>query len=88
MIDKGMSLREAVEAPRLHCSLGGRVSLEAESFPESLIPYLEYKGFRIDKREKNAFYLGCIQAVIKKHDGSGYQGVADVRRDGKASGVK
>lgn len=87
IIDKGMSLDEAVSAPRLHCSLGGRVSLEADDFPESLIPFLEYKGFRIDKRESRAFYLGCIQAIIRKQDGSGFQGVADIRRDGKASGV-
>ncbi|MBN1478800.1 gamma-glutamyltransferase [candidate division KSB1 bacterium] len=87
MIDNKMSLAEAMMAPRLHCSLGGRVSLEAGRLPESLLPFLEYKGFRIDKREDYAFYLGCVQAVLKKHDGSGFQGVADVRRDGSAVGV-
>ncbi len=87
MLNKGMSLSEAIAAPRLHCSLGGRVSLEAGRFPESLVPFLEYKGFRIDKREDYAFYLGCVQAVLQKHDGTGFQGVADIRRDGTAVGV-
>lgn len=87
LIDKKNSLANAMLAPRFHCSLGGRVSLEAGRFPESLIPYLEYKGFRIDRREDFAFYLGCVQAVLQKHDGSGFQGVADIRRDGTAVGV-
>lgn len=75
----------AMEAPRLHCSLGGRVSLEAEGFPETTVPYLREKGYRIDKRERLSFYLGCVQAVLRKHDGSGFQGVADIRREGKAA---
>ena len=87
MLDDNSSLYEAMVAPRLHCSLGGRVSLEAGRFAESLVPFLKYKEFRIDQREDYAFYLGCIQAVIKKHDGSGFQGVADIRRDGTAMGV-
>lgn len=87
MVDNNMSLAEAMQAPRLHCSLGGRISLEANRFPESLIPYLEYKGFRIDKRDDNAFYLGCIQAVLKTQYGTGFQGVADIRRDGTAVGL-
>lgn len=85
--DHGMNMYDAMYAPRLHCSLGGRVSLEANRFPESLIPYLQYKELRIDKREDFAFYLGCIQAVLKCHDGSGFQGIADVRRDGIAKGL-
>jgi gamma-glutamyltranspeptidase/glutathione hydrolase len=87
MTDKNFSLAEAMLAPRFHCSLGGRVSLEVNRFPESLVPYLQYKGFRIDPREDFAFYLGCVQAVLKMHDGSGFQGVADVRRDGIAVGI-
>ncbi|MEE4310325.1 MAG: gamma-glutamyltransferase [candidate division KSB1 bacterium] len=82
--DRGYSIDEAMKAPRLHCSLGGKVSLEASRFDESLITYLEKNGYRIDKREDFAFYLGSIQAVLKKQSNSGFQGIADVRRDGKA----
>ena len=73
--------------PRLYCSLGGRVSLEVNRFSKSLVPYLKYKGFRIDEREDFSFYLGCVQAVLKKQNGSGFQGVADIRRDGTAVGI-
>jgi gamma-glutamyltranspeptidase/glutathione hydrolase len=50
----------------------------------SLIQYLRNNEYRIDSREDYSFYLGCIQAVIKKQSGMGFQGVADIRRDGKA----
>jgi gamma-glutamyltranspeptidase/glutathione hydrolase len=85
--DESMSIDQAVHAPRIHCSLGGKVSFEAERFDLSLESLLREQGFRIDRREPFAFYLGCIQAVLQKSDGSGFQGVADPRRDGTAEGV-
>jgi len=86
VIDEHQSIDEAMRAPRLHCSLGGRVSLEAERFPDELITLFREKGYRIDKREPFSFYLGAIHGVLKKHDGTGFQGVAEVRRDGTAGG--
>jgi gamma-glutamyltranspeptidase/glutathione hydrolase len=86
IIDKNMSIDEAIYAPRMHCSLGGLVSLEAERFPNFVMGFLRDKGYRIDKREPYAFYLGAIHAVLKKHDGSGFQGVSEVRRDGTVGG--
>ena len=86
VVDEGLSIDAAVNAPRIHCSLGGRVSLEVNRFAQSLVPFFQHKGFRIDAREDYAFYLGCIQAVLKRSDGKGLQGVADVRRDGTAGG--
>jgi gamma-glutamyltranspeptidase/glutathione hydrolase len=82
--DRNYSIDKAMKAPRLHCSLGGRVSLEAGRFDSSLIDYLKNQDYRIDAREDYAFYLGCIQAVLKKQTGNGFQGIADVRRDGTA----
>lgn len=86
VVDEHQPIDEAMRAPRLHCSLGGRVSLEAERFPDELVTFFHEKGYRIDKREPYSFYLGAIHAVLKKHDGSGFQGVAEVRRDGTAGG--
>lgn len=86
IIDENQPICEAMRAPRLHCSLGGRVSLEAERFPEDFVSVFEEKGYRIDEREPFSFYLGAIHAVIKKQDGTGFQGVAEVRRDGSAQG--
>jgi gamma-glutamyltranspeptidase/glutathione hydrolase len=85
VIDEKQSLYDAICAPRLHCSLGGRVSLEAERFAEGLPEFLSQKGYRIDVREPFAFYLGAIHAVMRKN-GKPFQGVAEVRRDGIAKG--
>lgn len=87
VIDEQQPINKAIDAPRLHCSLGGRISLEAERFPKKLIEFLKQKGYRIDKREPYAFYMGDLHAVLNKHDGSGFQGVADPRRDGIAGGL-
>ncbi len=82
-----MSIDEAVKAPRLHCSLGGLISLEAERFPANLPAYLESKGYRIQRYEPYSFYLGALHVVLKRHDEKGFQGVADLRRDGMAAGI-
>ena len=84
IVDRNYSIDAAMKGPRIHCSLGGKVSLEAGRFSETLIQYLKEHEYRIDRREDYAFYLGCIQAVIKKQSSPGFQGVADIRRDGKA----
>ena len=86
VIDEHQPISEAMIAPRLHCSLGGRVSLEAERFPLELVDLFQEKGYRIDKRPSFSFYLGAIHAVLKKQSGSGFQGVAEKRRDGIAGG--
>jgi gamma-glutamyltranspeptidase/glutathione hydrolase len=86
VIDRHQPINEAMMAPRLHCSLGGRVSLEADRFPRELIDFFQEKGYRIDKRPSYSFYLGAIHAVLKKQYGSGFQGVAERRRDGIAAG--
>ncbi len=80
--DHNYSIDKAMKAPRLHCSLGGKVSLEAGRFSRDVISYLRKQEYRIEEKEDFAFYLGCIQAVLKRQSGEGFQGIADVRRDG------
>lgn len=82
--DHNFSIDEAMKAPRLHCSLGGKVSMEAGRFSHEVISYLRKQEYRIEEKEDFAFYLGCIQAVLKRQSGEGFQGIADVRRDGTA----
>lgn len=86
MVDGGMSMAEAVRHPRLHCSMGGRISLEAERFDPAIIDHLEALGYEIDRRQAYSFYLGAIQAVMKCRTRKGFHGVAEVRRDGTADG--
>lgn len=87
VVDGGMSIDKAVDAPRVHCSLGGRISLESDRFKPGLVEFLKNKGYRIDSLEPYAFYLGCIQAVLKRRTGEGFQGIADPRRSGTAAGI-
>ncbi|MBL6974301.1 MAG: gamma-glutamyltransferase [Deltaproteobacteria bacterium] len=80
------SLYEAIEAPRLHCSLEGVVSLEVSRMRDDVIEALEGYGYEIDEREPYSFYLGCVQAVMRER--GTLVGVADPRRDGAAGGCR
>ena len=74
----------AVDAPRLHCSLSGKVALEASRMRSDVPRALERAGFEIDARDPYSFYLGCVQLVLRS--GREFVGVADPRRDGAAAG--
>lgn len=75
---------DAVAAPRLHCSLAGKVSLEASRMRDDIPGALKRCGFEVDEREPWSFYLGCVQLVVR--EGRTWVGVADPRRDGAAGG--
>jgi gamma-glutamyltranspeptidase/glutathione hydrolase len=74
----------AVDAPRLHCSLRGKVSLEASRMRDDIPRALERHGFEVEERDSYSFYLGCVQLVLR--DKNRFIGVADPRRDGAAGG--
>ena len=76
----------AVDAPRLHCSLKGTVSLEASRMRDDIPRELEKYGFQIDPRKPYSFYLGCVQMVVSEK--GEFIGVADPRRDGAAAGPR
>lgn len=83
---KGYSLYEAVEAPRLHCSLNGMISIEGDRMHPDVPASLERAGYDVTVRDPYAFYMGCVQAVMR--DGRYFHGVADPRRDGAAGGPR
>ncbi len=87
LIDGRASMLDAMLRPRFHCSIGGTVSLEADRFDPAFVQYLEDTGYKIDRREPYAFYLGAIHAVLKCQTQKGFQGVAEIRRDGSAGGL-
>ncbi len=86
-VDGRLSMDEAMRHPRFHCSIGGKLSIEADRFDPSVVSHLEKMGYKIDRRKPYAFYLGAIHAVLKCQTRSGFQGVAEVRRDGTAGGL-
>lgn len=84
VLDGNLSLDQAMSMPRFHCSIGGKISYEAERFRPELGDYLKRMGYKLDPREPWAFYLGAIHAVMRCRDGETFQGAAEPRRDGTA----
>lgn len=85
-LERGATPLGAVEAPRLHCSIQGKVSLEGTRMRDDIPRLLRRHGFEIDVRDPYSFYLGCVQLVL--HEKGEFIGVADPRRDGSASGPR
>lgn len=77
---------DAVAAPRLFCDLDGVVSLEASRMRSDIPEVLRERGFEVRELEAYAFYLGCVQMVLRQ--GETLLGVADPRRDGSAGGPR
>jgi gamma-glutamyltranspeptidase/glutathione hydrolase len=77
---------EAVDAPRLHCTVDGKVSLEASRMRDDIPEALAAAGYTVRERDPYSFFLGCVQLVLR--DGDKLVGVADPRRDGSAGGPR
>ncbi len=87
IIDGNLPMNEAILRPRFHCGISGTVSIEQGGFEDKVLEYLKNIGYKIDVKERYSFYHGAIHAVIKRQTGRGFQGVAEVRRDGTAQGL-
>jgi gamma-glutamyltranspeptidase/glutathione hydrolase len=87
MVDKNLSMDEAVKKPRLHCSIGGTVSIEANRFKPEIVAYLEEMGYHIERKSDYDFYFGAIHSVMKCISKDEFQGAAEVRRDGTSGGI-
>jgi gamma-glutamyltranspeptidase/glutathione hydrolase len=86
LVDGGCSLYDAMAQPRLHCSLGGVVSIETGRFEPAVVAHLEDLGYQIDNRRDYSFYLGAINATMRCQTRPGFMGVSEVRRDSMAVG--
>lgn len=87
IVDRDNSIDMAMIKPRLHCGVDGTISLEDDVSGAEIIKHLKNMGYKIDLRERYSFFLGAIHAVMKCQTGEGFQGVAEVRRDGTAEGL-
>jgi gamma-glutamyltranspeptidase/glutathione hydrolase len=81
----GMSMDQAMGLPRYHCQEYKKVLVEMGRFPEEYSILLKQKGYTVDQHPP--FYFGAVHATLKTQDINRYQGVAEMRRDGSASGV-
>lgn len=86
IIDGNKSMVDAVKLPRLHCSMGGEVSLEADRFSPEIVSHFEQLGYRVDKRGPYSHYLGAIYAAMRCQSKKEFQGIAEVRREGSVAG--
>jgi gamma-glutamyltranspeptidase/glutathione hydrolase len=81
VIDHGMPLAQAVEAPRSHHqSLPDTLRLEREGFLPETIQRLELMGHALAIRRP----WGDVEAIIRTRDG--WEGVSDPRRGGGGAG--
>ncbi|NNM36242.1 MAG: gamma-glutamyltransferase [Nitrosopumilus sp.] len=87
IIDGDLPMSDAIERPRFHCSIGGTVSIEDGGFRKEVVDFLKEMGYEISVKERFSFYHGAIHAVMKTQTQKGFQGVAEVRRDGTAEGL-
>lgn len=87
IVEYGMGLKEAVNAPRFGHPHPGMTAIEIEGdFSEQLLAELAAKGhdlFRVSPKDGN---MGSIHALRMLGDGA-VQGVADPRRRGQAKGA-
>ena len=87
IIDGDLPMNQAIERPRFHCSIGGTVSIEQDGFRNEIVDYLKEMGYEISVKDRYSFYHGAIHATMKLQTQSGFQGVAEIRRDGIAEGL-
>lgn len=85
IVDYGMGLQEAIEAPRFYSRLNTTIYLE-DRFPEIFIKALEKKGATVEIKGEMDLYFGGVQAVMYDLKKGIIYGGADPRRDGYAEG--
>ncbi len=85
VLDFGMNVQEAIEAPRLRVFEGQRVVME-ERFPAPVRSALATKGHAIDLTEPFSTTVGGAQGILIDQESGAFQGGADPRRDGFAIG--
>jgi len=82
LLDRGMSLEKAVEAPRLHVERDGRVSFEP-GLPDVALSAFRALGEKARAWPDRNLFFGGVHAARRRRDGS-MEGAGDPRRGGRA----
>ncbi|MCF8034127.1 MAG: gamma-glutamyltransferase [Desulfarculaceae bacterium] len=85
IIDHGLNLQQALDAPRLRCIEGKKVYLE-EGFAEGVPAEMERRGHRIDWTGHPINQVGGGQIVWRDQEQGIWLGASDRRKDGCAMG--
>lgn len=84
VIDHGMTIQEAIDAPRIFNTSTSAVAYEGR-IDKSVIAELVEMGYEMDEKEEIDKYFGNANAVYYGDDGKLYGG-SDFRRDSKSFG--
>lgn len=84
VIDHGMTLQEAINAPRIAQFQSGKLNAEGRMSFESYNK-LQEMGHEINMRGTYDNYFGGVQGIMMDYDKKTLQGGADPRRDGQAA---
>jgi gamma-glutamyltranspeptidase / glutathione hydrolase len=85
LIDFGMNIQQAIEAPRWQSKEKGTVEIETR-FPTETQHYLENVGFKVKVTEPWDFRMGGAEGILFDRNTGVFQAGADPRRDGYAVG--
>jgi len=86
VLDRGLGLREAMAAPRVHALTSGKAWVEQPAATVALLAALEGRSLRPVVKRPLDLAMGCVQAIQIFGDGR-MTAAADPRRDGTADGV-
>jgi len=81
LLDHGMSLQDAVEAPRLHVERDGKTSFEP-CLPEAAQSEFLALGEKAHAWPAQNLFFGGVHAA-RRHPGGGMEGAGDPRREGQ-----
>jgi len=84
IVDHGMDLQQAINAPRIHC-MTGEIFMESR-IPKDVQDSLKAKGHKVTVRGAMDLYFGGAQGVMVDVKTGKLYGGADPRRDGFAAG--
>lgn len=85
VLDRHLSLPEAVDAPRTHATIAGKALVERRIATTRFISRLSRHFGRIDIKAPRSYSMGGVQAIARNRDGK-WVGAADPRREGTADG--
>jgi gamma-glutamyltranspeptidase/glutathione hydrolase len=86
MMDFGMSVQAAIEAPRVRPQEGVRMIAEGR-IPDDVVAGLAKKGHLVEKLPDFSMAFGGAQGVMIDPESGAFSGGADPRRDGYAMGL-
>ena len=85
LVDHGMDIQSAIEAPRINNYENGALKLESR-IPEGVREALVQKGHELQVKKDFDLYFGGAQGIVINPESGELHGGADPRRDGKAAG--